>query len=52
MEWPKRARTVDWGNGVLTFDGDKQFDIPELTIELMEQLAGYTLVGFHVKAIR
>ena len=49
MEWPKRARTADWENGVLTFDGDKQFDIPELTIELMEQLAGYTLVGFHVK---
>ena len=49
MEWPKRARTVDWGNGVLTFDGDKQFDIPELTIDIMERLAGYTLVGFHVK---
>ena len=49
MEWPKRARTADWGNGVLTLDGDKQFDIPELTIEIMERLAGYTLVGFHVK---
>ena len=49
MEWPKRARTADWGNGVLTLDGDKQFDIPELTAEIMEQLAGYTLVGFHVK---
>ena len=49
MEWPKRARTADWENGVLTLDGDKQFDIPELTIEIMEQLAGYTLVGFHVK---
>ena len=49
MEWPKRARTADWGNGVLTLDGDKQFDIPELTIEFMERLAGYTLVGFHVK---
>ena len=49
MEWPKRARTADWENGVLTFDGDKQFDIPELTIEIMERLAGYTLVGFHVK---
>ena len=49
MEWPKRARTADWENGVLTLDGDKQFDIPELTIEIMERLAGYTLVGFHVK---
>lgn len=49
MEWPKRARTADWENGVLTFDVDKQFDIPELTIEIMERLAGYTLVGFHVK---
>ena len=49
MEWPKRARTVDWENGVLTLDGEKKFDIPELTAEIMEQLAGYTLVGFHVK---
>ena len=49
MEWPKRARTADWENGVLTFDVDKQFDIPELTIDIMERLAGYTLVGFHVK---
>ena len=44
MEWPKRARTADWENCVLTLDGDKQFDIPELTAEIMEQLAGYTLV--------
>ena len=49
MEWPKRVRTADWENGVLTLDGNKQFDISELTIEIMEQLAGYTLVGFHVK---
>ena len=49
MEWPKRARTADWENGALTLDGDKQFDIPELTIDIMERLAGYTLVGFHVK---
>ena len=49
MEWPKRARTVDWENGVLTLDGEKKFDIPELTEEIMEQLVGYTLVGFHVK---
>ena len=49
MEWPKRARTADWENGVLTLDGEKKFDIPELTTEIMERLAGYTLVGFHVK---
>ena len=42
MEWPKRARTADWENGVLTLDGEKKFEIPELTMELMERLAGYT----------
>ena len=49
MEWPKRARTADWENGVLTLDGEKQFEVPELTAEIMEWLASYTLVGFHVK---
>ena len=49
MELPKRARTADWENGVLTLDGEKKFEIPELTMELMERLAGYSLVGFHVK---
>ena len=49
MEWPKRARTADWENGILTLDGEKKFEIPELTAEIMEQLAAYTLVGFHVK---
>ena len=49
MEWPKRARTADWENGILTLDGEKQFEVPELTPEVMEQLAGYTLAGFHVK---
>ena len=49
MEWPKRARTVNWESGVLTLDGEKQFEVPELTAEIMERLAGYTLVGFHVK---
>ena len=39
MEWPKRARTADWENGVLTLDGDKQFDIPELdTIQQAAEL--------------
>ena len=49
MELPKRARTADWENGILTLDGEKQFEVPELTPEIMERLAGYTLVGFHVK---
>ena len=49
MEWPKRARTADWESGVLTLDKEKQLEVPELTMELMERLAGYTLVGFHVK---
>ena len=49
MELPKRARTVNWESGVLTLDGEKQFEVPELTTEIMERLAGYTLVGFHVK---
>ena len=45
MEWPKRTRTADWENGVLTLDGEKKFDIPKLTAEIMERLAGYTLVS-------
>ena len=49
MELPKRARTANWENGVLTLDQEKQFEVPELTVDLMERLAGYTLVGFHVK---
>ena len=49
MDWPKRARTVNWESGVLTLDGEKQFEVPELTAEIMDQLAGYALVGFHVK---
>ena len=49
MEWPKRARTADWESGVLTLDREKQIEVPELTMDIMERLAGYTLVGFHVK---
>ena len=49
MQWPKRARTADWGNGVLILDGEKKFEVPEITMSLMERLANYTLVGFHVK---
>ena len=49
MEWPKRARTAGWEKGILTLDGEKRFEVPELSMEIMEQLSGYTLVGFHVK---
>ena len=49
MEWPKRARTADWENDILTLDGEKQFEIPELTIDIIKQLAMYPLVGFHIK---
>ena len=49
MDLPKRARTADWEKGVLTLDGDKKIDVPELTAEIMEHLSQYALVGFHVK---
>ena len=49
MDLPKRARTADWENGVLTLDGDKIIDVPELTLEIMERVSQYALVGFHVK---
>lgn len=45
MEWPKRARTADWEIGILTLDGEKQFEIPELTMEIMERLDGWQRVG-------
>lgn len=48
-EWPKRVRTADWENGILTLNREKRIEIPELTMEVMDRLAGYTLVGFHVK---
>lgn len=41
MELPKRARTADWENGVLTLDREKQFEVPELTTEIMERLDGW-----------
>ena len=49
MELPKRARTADWENDILTLDGEKQLEIPELTIDIIKQLAMYPLVGFHIK---
>ena len=49
MNLPKKARTADWQDGFLILDGEKKFKVPELSIELMERLAGFSLVGFHVK---
>lgn len=49
MEWPKRARTADWENGIFILDGDKRLEVSELTTEIIERLAKYSLVGFHVK---
>ena len=49
MDWPKRARTAAWESGILTLNGEIKIEISELTMDLMEQLAGYTLVGFYVK---
>ena len=34
---------------MLTLDTEKRLEAPELTAEMMERLAGYALVGFHVK---
>lgn len=42
MELPKRARTVDWESGVLTLDGEKTFEVPDLTVEIMD---GWQRVG-------
>ena len=48
-EFPKRARTIRWENGILTFDGEKTMELLELTTEIMEKLAEYKPVGFYVK---
>ena len=48
--FPKRARTIDWEDGKLIFDGDKVMLMPELSVEVMQQIGAYpALVGFHVK---
>ena len=49
IELPKRARTIQWENGILTFNGEKNIEMPELTMEIMEKLAGFLPVGFYVK---
>ena len=47
MEWPKRVRTADWESGILTLDGEKKFEVPELIMNLIERLASYT----HLQAL-
>ena len=48
--FPKRARTIDWEDGKLIFDGDKVMLMPELSVEVIQQIGAYpALVGFHVK---
>lgn len=48
--FPKQARTIDWEDGKLIFDGDKVMLMPELSVEVMQQIGAYpALVGFHVK---
>lgn len=48
--FPKKARTIDWEDGKLIFDGDKVMLMPELSVEVMQQIGSYpALVGFHVK---
>lgn len=49
MEWPKRARTAKFENGILILDSEKHFNVSELTMEIMEHLASYNLVGLHIK---
>ena len=49
MEWPKTGADSGLENGFLTFDKEKQLEVPELTAEIMERLAGCPLAGFHVK---
>ena len=48
MEWPKRARTAAWESGVLTLDGEKQFEIPELTVNNKNQSA-ISILGKNIR---
>ena len=36
--FPKRARTIDWEDGKLIFDGDKVMLMPELSVEVMQMI--------------
>ena len=48
--FPKRGTYHRWEDGKLIFDGDKVMLMPELSVEVMQQIGAYpALVGFHVK---
>ena len=47
-DFPKRARCVDWRDGVLIFDNGASIEAREPTIEIMERLGALSnMVGFH-----
>lgn len=47
-DFPKRARCVDWRDGVLIFDGGRRLEAPEPTAEIMERLGALSgMAGFH-----
>ncbi len=47
-DFPKRARCVDWRDGVLIFDGGRRLEAPEPTVEIMERLDALSgMAGFH-----
>ena len=47
-DFPKRARCVDWRDGVLIFDNGASIEAREPTIEIMERLGAFSgMVSFH-----
>lgn len=47
-DFPKRARCVDWRDGVLIFDGGRRLEAPEPTMGIMERLGALSgMGGFH-----
>ena len=47
-DFPKRARCVDWRDGVLIFDNGASIEAHEPTIEIMERLGALSgMVSFH-----
>ena len=47
-DFPKRARCVDWRDGVLIFDNGASIEARKPTIEIMERLGAFSgMVSFH-----